>query len=79
MKDRQPTQDELRYLAGHSLFRWAEELRVRLSDDDAARLMTAACTVTLVNVFGPDGAAVMLRQLADEIEAGESGVWTGRG
>jgi hypothetical protein len=79
MRAREPSTDELRYLAGRSLQRWAEELRVRLSDDDAARLMTAACTVTLVNAFGPDGAAAMLRQLADEIEAGESGVWTGRG
>lgn len=79
MKAREPSTEELRYLAGRSLCRWAEELRVRLSDDDAARLMTAACTVTLTQIYGPDGAAVMLRQLADEIDAGESGVWTGRG
>lgn len=73
-----PSRDELRYLAGHSLFRWSEELASRLSDDDAARLMLGAALATMVRAWGPDAATAALRELADAVDAGEGGFHVGR-
>ena len=75
---REPTPEELRYHAGHSLHRWAAELERRLSADDAARLMLGAALATMIHAWGPDGAVASLRELADRVEAGEGEFNVGR-
>jgi hypothetical protein len=78
MRAREPSPDELRYLAGRSLHRWAEELASRLSSDDAARLMLGAALATMLDAWGPDAATAALRELADSVDAGDGGFHVGR-
>lgn len=73
-----PSQDELRFHAGASLYKWAMELSRRLSEDDAARLMLGAALATCVQAYGPDGAVAMMRELCDRVDAGEAEFNVGR-
>ena len=78
MKERQLSADELRLLAGRSLFRWAAELERRLSADDAARLLLGGALAAFLQAWGPDATVAAMRELAERVEAGEGGFHVGR-
>ena len=69
MKAREPSEDELRYLAGQSVQRWAHELARRLSVDESWRLLLGGAIAVMQAEHGPQEVAALLRHAADLIEA----------
>jgi hypothetical protein len=68
LRDRQPTPDELRYLAGVSVQKWAHGLARRLSVDDAWRLLLGGAIAVMQAEHSREEMAALLRQAAELVE-----------
>ena len=70
MTEQTPSQDELRHLCARSLERWRDELAVRLTPDDAWRMLLGSAMNALLAVGTAADAARVLREAATTLESG---------
>ena len=68
LRDRQPTPDELRHLAGIAVQKWAHELARRLSVDDSWRLLLGGAIAVMQAGHSRAEIAGLLRQAAELVE-----------